>query len=184
MVAVIVLASLPTIPLATWMLSPERFLAYEGAIGFKPRKAEVHHEGPLPQPMGDQFGWPEMVREVAGIYDSLPPSDRAKTGIFANNYGEAGAIDLFGPALGLPRAYSRHQNHWFWGPPAQDYRNLIVLQGDAEDMRRRCDSFQAYPHFNRFGMAEENMPIYVCRGLNVDLRRIWSGRAPLELAVP
>src|SRR5205823_5075951 len=122
------------------MLSPERFLVYARAIGFRPQKAEVHHEGPLPQPMGDQFGWPEMAREVAAIYRSLPPGERAATGIFANNYGEAGAINHFGPALGLPRAYSRHQNHWYWGPPAVNYRNFIILQGDVEDMRRRCAS--------------------------------------------
>jgi hypothetical protein len=171
--AVLVVLALPFVPLVTWMLPPERYIAYTNALGIHPSKAEVHHEGPLPQPIGDQFGWPELVSEVARIYDSLPLSERAKTGVFANNYGEAGAINLFGPALGLPRAYSRHQNHWYWGPPAQDYRNLIVLQGDAEDMHRRCGSVQAYPHFDRFGMAEENTPIYLCRGLNIDLRQIW-----------
>ena len=169
----IVLGALPLVPLFTCMLSPENYVAYEKALGFSPSKAEVRHEGPLPQPIGDQFGWPELVSEVARIYDSLPEAERAKTGIFANNYGEAGAVNLFGPALGLPRAYSRHQNHWYWGPPSEDYRNFIVLQGDAEDMRRRCASFQSYPHFERFGMAEENTPIYLCRDLNVDLRRIW-----------
>ena len=66
---------------------------------FKPAKAEVHHESLLPQPVADQFGWPEMVREVAAIYNSLPPEERANTGIWAGNYGEAGAINVFGPAV-------------------------------------------------------------------------------------
>jgi 4-amino-4-deoxy-L-arabinose transferase-like glycosyltransferase len=60
-IAIIVLATFPAIPLATWMLPPERLLAYQNAIGFKPAKAEVHHESLLPQPVADQFGWPEMV---------------------------------------------------------------------------------------------------------------------------
>lgn len=173
-VAVVLLATLPAFPLATWMLSPERFLAYEEAIGFKPARAEVHHEGLLPQPMGDQFGWPEMVREVSGIYGSLPPAERAVTGIFCGNYGEAGAVNLFGPAYGLPRAYSRHQNHWYWGPPAEDYRNLIVLQWSREDVEDNCATWQAFPHEERFGMAEENVPIHLCRGVKFDLRKIWS----------
>jgi hypothetical protein len=97
LVAIILLAALPAIPLVTWMLPPERLLAYQNAIGFKPAKAEVHHEALLPQPVADQFGWPEMVREVAAIYNSLPPEDRAQTGIWAGNYGEAGAINQFGP---------------------------------------------------------------------------------------
>ena len=173
-VAAILLAALPAIPLATWFLPPEKFLAYEGAIGFHPSKSEVAHEGLLPQPMGDQFGWPEMVREVAGIYGALPPAERARTGIFTGNYGEAGAVNLFGPAYGLPRAYSRHQNHWYWGPPAEDYRNLIVLQWSREDVEDNCASWQAFPHEVRFGMAEENVPIYLCRDVKFDLRKIWS----------
>ncbi|MBZ5536477.1 MAG: glycosyltransferase family 39 protein [Acidobacteriia bacterium] len=172
-VAIILLGAVPTIPLATWMLQPERFLAYEEAIGFKPRKVEVHHEGLLPQPMGDQFGWPEMVGEVARIYNSLPPDERAQTGIFTGNYGEAGAINLFGPRYGLPEAYSRHQNHWYWGPPKEHYKNLIVLQWSREDVQDNCAAWQAFEHNERFGMGEENTPIYLCRGALFDLQKIW-----------
>ncbi|HEX9162101.1 MAG TPA: glycosyltransferase family 39 protein [Thermoanaerobaculia bacterium] len=171
--AIVILAAIPTTPLATWMLPPERYIAYEQALGFKPQKAEVHHEGLLPQPMGDQFGWPEMARDVAKIYDSLPPAERAQTGIWAGNYGEAGAINEFGPALGLPHAYSRHQNHWFWGPPPVSYRNFIVLQWSRDDVESNCGSFEGFPHDERFGMGEENTLIYLCRGAKFDVRKIW-----------
>ena len=172
-VAIILLVTVPTIPLATWMLTPERYLAYEEAIGFKPSKAEVHHEGLLPQPMGDQFGWPEMAHQVGDIYNSLPPAERAKTGIFAGNYGEAGAINMFGPQYGLPRAWSRHQNHWYWGPPTEPYENLIVIQWGIDDVKDNCTSWQAFVHYERFGMAEENTPIYYCRGAQFDIQKIW-----------
>jgi hypothetical protein len=172
-VAVIVLAALPAVPMATWILPPERLLAYQNALGFKPSKAEVHHESLLPQPIADQFGWPEMAREVAAIYNSLPPEDRAQTGIWASNYGEAGAINEFGPQYGLPQAYSRHQNHWYWGPPPQVYKNLIVIQWSLDDMRDNCTSFQAFDHYQRFGMGEENHPIYLCRGVEFDIQKIW-----------
>jgi hypothetical protein len=172
-VAIIVLASLPAIPLVTWMLPPERLLAYQTAIGFKPAKAEVSHESLLPQPIADQFGWPEMAREVANIYNSLSPEDRAQTGIWAGNYGEAGAINQFGPPYGLPRAYSRHQNHWYWGPPPQVYKNLIVIQWSLDDVRENCTSFQPFDHYERFGMGEENQPMYLCRGVTFDIQKIW-----------
>lgn len=172
--AVLIAGGLVTLPLATWMLSPERYIAYEEALGFRPQKAEVHHEGLLPQPIGDQFGWPELARDVAAIYASLPPEERARTGILAGNYGEAGAINLFGPALGLPRAYSRHQNHWYWGPPRESPANLIFLQFDLDTVRDNCKSFEAFPHEARFGMGEENAPIYLCRGVEFDLRQVWS----------
>jgi hypothetical protein len=172
-IAIIVLASLPALPLDTWMLPPERLLAYQNAIGFKPAKAEVHMQSLLNQPVADQFGWPEMAREVAAIYNSLPPEDRAQTGIWAGNYGEAGAINEFGPQYGLPRAYSRHQNHWYWGPPPQVYKNLIVIQWSLDDVRDNCTSFQPFEHYQRFGMGEENQPIYLCRGVEFDIQKIW-----------
>ena len=172
-VAIIVLAALPAIPLVTWMLPPERLLAYQNAIGFKPSKAEVHHESLLPQPVADQFGWPELTAEVAAIYNSLPPDERAQTGIWAGNYGEAGAINEFGPRYGLPRAWSRHQNHWYWGPPPQVFKNLIVIQWSLDDVRDNCTSFQAFEHYQRFGMDEENTPIYLCRGVTFDIQKIW-----------
>jgi hypothetical protein len=172
-VAIIVLAAIPAIPMVTWMLPPERLLAYQNAIGFKPAKMEVHHESLLNQPIADQFGWPEMAREVAAIYNSLPPEERSQTGIWAGNYGEAGAINLFGPQYGLPTAYSRHQNHWYWGPPPQVYKNLIVIQWSLDDVRDNCTSFQAFEHYERFGMGEENQSMYLCRGVEFDIQKIW-----------
>ncbi|MGA9529676.1 MAG: glycosyltransferase family 39 protein [Terriglobales bacterium] len=171
--AFVVISTVPAIPISTWYLPPERFLAYEELVGIKPGKAEVKQESLLPQPVADQFGWPEMVDEIAGIYDSLSPEDRAQTGIWAGNYGEAGAVNLFGPKLGLPRAYSRHQNHWYWGPPPIVYKNLIVIEWGLDDVRDNCTSYQAFEHYQRFGMGEENTPIYLCRGVTFDIQKIW-----------
>jgi hypothetical protein len=171
--AVLIAGGLITMPLATWMLSPERYIAYERTLGFKHQKEEVGHEGPLPQPVGDQFGWPEMVRQVADIYHTLPAAERVRTGILTGNYGEAGAINLWGPKYGLPRAYSRHQNHWYWGPPPEEYTSLILLQYNLESVQKRCTSFEAFAHHDRWGMGEENTPIYLCRGTKVDLRKTW-----------
>jgi hypothetical protein len=173
-VAVILITTLPFVPLSTFMLPPERLLVYQSALGFKPAKAEVHMQSLLMQPIADQFGWPEMVKEVADIYNSLPPDQRAETGIWAGNYGEAGAINQFGPQYGLPRAWSRHQNHWYWGPPPQVYKNLIVIQWSLDDVKDNCTSYQAFGHYERFGMGEENgQLIYLCRSVRFDIQKIW-----------
>jgi Dolichyl-phosphate-mannose-protein mannosyltransferase len=171
--AIIVISSLPLLPMFTWMLPPEKLLAYQNAIGFRVAKQEVHHESLLMQPIADQFGWPELVCQVADIYNSLPTSERAETGIWAGNYGEAGAVNLFGPKFGLPTAYSRHQNLWYWGPPPQVYKNLIVIEWSLEDVQDNCTSYQTFDHYQRFGMGEENMPIYLCRGVKFDIQKIW-----------
>ncbi|MFZ0335175.1 MAG: glycosyltransferase family 39 protein [Candidatus Acidiferrales bacterium] len=170
--AIIILGGI-LVPLFTPMLSPQTYLVYQQALNIRFNKTEVHHEGVLPQFLGDQFGWPEMVHQVAEIYNSLSPDERAQTGIFTGNYGEAGAIDLFGPAYGLPRAYSRHQNYWYWGPPPVVYKNLIVLEWSREDVQDNCTSWLAFPHYAPFGMSEENTPIYLCRGAEFDIQKIW-----------
>jgi len=171
--AMIVLVTVPLIPMFTWVLPPERLLAFQNTIGWKPAKQEVHHESLLMQPIADQFGWPELAKQVADIYNSLPPEERAQTGIWAGNYGEAGAVNQFGPQYGLPTAYSRHQNHWYWGPPPQVYKNLIVIQWGLDDVQDNCTSYQAFEHYDRWGMGEENAPIYLCRGVKFNIQKIW-----------
>ena len=158
------------------ILPPEALLAYQRRLGAAPPKTEVRHEGPLEQRLGDQFGWEQLVADVARIYRSLPLEERARTGIFASNYGEAGAINLFGPAYGLPPAICAHQSHYFWGPPASEVDTLIWLQWDREGIERRCRSVeQAGRHFHPWGMAEENRAIYICRGLRAPLPELWPG---------
>ncbi len=161
-------------PLALPILEPAAYVAYQQRLGVAPEKTEVAHEGPLPQLWGDQFGWPELVSEIARIYNSLPPDERARTGIFASNYGEAGAINLFGPALGLPPAICAHQTHSMWGPGDFDGDTLIWLQWEPEWLEDRCASVEIVgENHHPWGMAEENRPILLCRELTAPLADQW-----------
>lgn len=170
----VLVAGAATAPLVLPILSPERFVAYEEALGFAPPKTEGGHRGPLPQIFGDQFGWEELVAEVARVYNSLPSGERARTAIFANNYGEAGAVNLFGPKHGLPPAVSAHQTHFFWGPRGYTGEIVIVLQGDRDELAQVFESVErAGEHHHPWGMEEENGPIYLCRGLKTPLPDLW-----------
>jgi len=173
-VALVLAAGAVTAPLSLPILSPERYVAYEKALGFAPPKTEVPHRGPLPQLFGDQFGWEELVAEVARIYNSLPAAERGRTAIFANNYGEAGAINLFGPRHGLPPAISGHQTHYFWGPRDHTGEIVIVLQSDRDELEQVFESVEeAGEHRHPWGMEEENNPIYLCRGLKTPFSELW-----------
>lgn len=161
------------IPALLPFLSPGKLLAYQQAIGLKPAKVEVRHEGPLDQRLGDQFGWPELVDEVAHVYQSLPPEECANTAIYAANYGEAGAVNHLGSARGLPAAICAHQAHSLWTPPVRDYSIYICL-GCDEELSRVFESVQiAAVHHHPWGMAEENRPIYLCRKPKVSIRELW-----------
>jgi hypothetical protein len=174
LLALVAVAGALLAPLALPLLSPAGYVAYSRTLGTEPPRTEVAHRGRLPQVFGDQFGWPELAAEVARIYHALPPRERAVAAIFANNYGEAGAINLFGPALGLPTAISAHQTYFFWGPRGNRGDVVIVLQDDREDLERLCASVEeAGRHDHPWGMAEENGPIFVCRGLRVPFEQLW-----------
>lgn len=80
--------------------------------------------------VGETIGWPRLVATVAAVARELP-AGRPPV-ILTRNYGEAGAIDRYGPALGLPRAYSGHNAYGDWGSPADDAAPVIAVGfGDA-----------------------------------------------------
>lgn len=172
-VTVIAVAGAVIAPLALPLLSPQNYVAYTEKLHVSPSKTEVNHNGPLPQFLGDQFGWPELVEQVASIYNAMPAEQRARTAILAGNYGEAGAIDLFGPKYGLPTALSGHQNHYYWGTRGFTGDTVITIQYGPRYLGEICDSVQeAAVHTSRWGMAEENHAIYVCH-LKQPLAAIW-----------
>jgi hypothetical protein len=161
-------------PMALPVLPVETLIRYQDALGLKPPKTEVGHAGALPQHFGDMFGWPEMVEQVARVYHSLPPEERARAGIYANNYGEAGAIDFFGARHGLPKAISPHQNYFLWGPRDYTGEVLILMQSKRADAERNCGSVEeaarvAHP----YAMREEQYTIHICRNLKKPLRELW-----------
>jgi hypothetical protein len=167
-------AGLEVAPAVLPLLSPQDQVAYRAKMHIVSKKAEVHHDGPLPQMFGDQFGWLELVSEVAAFYNSLPPDQRAQTAILAGNYGEAGAIDLFGPKYGLPTAVSGHQNHYFWGTMGFTGKNLITIQYGPRYLSTICNSVEKVgDHYHPWGMVEENHAIFFCRGLKKPLAEIW-----------
>jgi hypothetical protein len=161
-------------PIALPLLSPANHVAFQKKLGLAPPKTEVAHVGPLPQLWGDQFGWPELVEDIAAIYNAMPEAERLRTGIYASNYGEAGAINLFGPQHGLPPAICAHQTHSMWGPG--DFRGdmMIWLQWEPEWLENRCGSVEIVgEHHHPWGMAEENRPILLCRDLSPSLAEQW-----------
>ena len=125
-------------PLAVPVLSAENFIAYQATLGLRPKALERKTMGVLPQHYADQFGWEELVATVNRAWARLSPEQRARTGLYAQNYGEAGALDFFGPREHLPPALSGHNQYWLWGRSAPNVDGLLIVGGDAEDHRAEC----------------------------------------------
>ena len=156
------------------ILAPETFIRYAQATGIEQPRIETHRMGPLPQLFADRFGWREMAEVVAGIYHRLPPEEQAKTAIFGQNYGQAGAIDLFGPELGLPKALSGHLAYHDWGPRGHTGEVMIVMDDDRETLERIFDSVEwAGRVEHRYSMPYQHFDVFVCRRPRVTLAEIW-----------
>jgi hypothetical protein len=173
-VGLIVIAGLAFAPLALPILSVETFIGYQQALGVEPPKAEHQDTGPLPQHFADEFGWEDMTREVARVFDSLTPEERSRTAIFANSYGQAGAIDFFGPRYGLPKAISNHQNYWYWGPRNYEGDIVIVLGSDGSGDREHFRTVEAVGRVaHPYSRRDEHYDIFLCRGLASKLADVW-----------
>jgi len=173
-VVLIVVAGAVLLPTVLPVLPVETYIRYQKALGFEPPKTENQNTGPLPQYFADEFGWEDLTREVARVYLSLSPEERARTAIFANSYGQAGAIDFFGPKYGLPKSISNHQSYWLWGP--RDYTGdiVIVLGSDGEGDREHFETVEAVGHVaHPYSRRDEHYDIFLCRGLHQNLKEIW-----------
>jgi hypothetical protein len=123
-----------------------------------------------------------MAAKVSAIYQALPPADRARAVFFGRNYGEAAAVEVYGPALGGPPAISGHNNYFLWGPKGYDGSVVITLGGDRAQlsgMFRRVeiagevDCPYAMPY-------ETHLPIYVLREPRQSLATMWPRLRDIE----
>ena len=161
-------------PMMIPVLPVETYIRYTQIIGFQPPPIETHRLGPLHQLYADQFGWEEMAAATARAYHALPPDVRAKTAIFGNNYGQAGAIDFFGPKYGLPKAIATHQNYYFWGPRDYTGESLLILGDTKADAARVCKEVEEVGEvYHRYSMPYQHFKILHCRGLKVPIEELW-----------
>lgn len=128
----------------------------------------------------EMVGWEDLTSTVAQVYESLPPSERADTLIFAGNYGEAGAMSLYGPKVGLPATISPVNTYYYWSQnnlKASTYivlgytgRQLAYLQTRWVDVQPVVTSIT-----NRYSIENEetHYQIYLCRRPKVPMNELW-----------
>jgi hypothetical protein len=156
------------------LLPPETYIRYVKATHLQPPPIENARLGPLPQLFADQFGWEDMAAAVARVYHSLPADVRPRTAIFAENYGQAGAIDLFGPRYGLPPAIGGHQNYFLWGPRGATGESMIVMAGSRKDLESKFASVQKVAFVSHpYAMPYEHINIFYCQGFKLSLADAW-----------
>jgi Dolichyl-phosphate-mannose-protein mannosyltransferase len=165
-VRVLLVSGALMLPVTVPVLSPDGFIAYMKYLPMKlPVMEHSHARAVLPQWYADQFGWEEIVAETAVAWSRIPAAERQDCGIFAQDYGQAGAIDFLGRRYGLPQSLSGHQTWFLWGPRGYSGNCLIVL----DDRRKRLEELWEQVEYvgqsadNPYAL-EKQIDVYICHG--------------------
>jgi 4-amino-4-deoxy-L-arabinose transferase-like glycosyltransferase len=124
--------------------------------------------------VGETIGWPEFARTVAGVYRGLP--DRGRAVIVTRNYGQAGAIDRYGPDLGLPGANSGHNAYGDWGPPPNGAAPVIAVglpRDELTDQLRDCRPATTIDNGLDVDNDEQGTEVFVCAGPRGSWSAVW-----------
>ena len=165
-VIVLVASGIHLLPITVPVYSPDRFLAYTKTLPFKlPVMEHSHARAALPQWYADQFGWKEIVDETAVAWNKLNPAERSDCGIFAQDYGQAGAIDFLGGQYGLPKSLSGHQTWYLWGPRTYSGNCMIVLNDNRETLQKYWTNVEyvGTSADNPYAL-EKQLDVFICRG--------------------
>jgi 4-amino-4-deoxy-L-arabinose transferase-like glycosyltransferase len=162
-------------PIAMPLVPANRLVAYSNAIGLHVSSDERHPKGKLSDYFANMFGWQKLAALVASVYETLPPEDQARCGIFTRNYMQAGAIDFFGRQFCLPRAVSGHNNYWLWGTQGYTGEVMIVLGGDAATLQKYFGEVTERARFwdEYVQPSLDGLRIFVVRNPRLPLASLW-----------
>ncbi|MHC4326936.1 MAG: glycosyltransferase family 39 protein, partial [Planctomycetota bacterium] len=153
------------VPFVRPVLSLELFVKYTGRSVWEGIKGERHDLGRLPQHFHDRFGWEEMTESVRLVYDRLSEKDKARACVLMGNYGEAGAIWVFGEQHGLPKPISGHLQYYLWGPRGHSGEVVISMGIKQESLKNHFGDIKvAHLHGCRWAIPyEKYLDVHVCR---------------------
>ena len=168
-------AGLALAPLVVPLLPPSTLARYSAALGAN-QSGERGKTSPIPQLLADRTGWESYVDDVERVYKSLSPEDRQRAIIYAPSYGQAGAIELLGPARGLPRVIGAQNTYWHWSSGHTNTEVLIAVDASARRLRGlfrdvrvagrvECDYCMSW---------RNNVEILVARGSIAPMESTWA----------
>jgi hypothetical protein len=163
-------------PVTLPVLLPESYIRYTSTIGVSQPALEHRRTSALPQLFADRFGWPEMAQAVARAYHAIPAPERERTAVFGQDYGQAGAIDFYGPKLGLPKALSGHLSYWYWGPRGYSGATMLVMGDRREVLEEKFERVEKVGSVSHpYAMASQQWDLFLCRDPKgwTNLAEIW-----------
>lgn len=179
-VVVLLAFGLIVLPLGVPFLPPPLMAEYARSLGVTAAvRTNTGETGTLPQDFADMLGWPEQAAAVAEVYHALPDVQQEQAVLVAGNYGEAGALDFYGPRYGLPEVVSPAGSYWFFGPGEKPGEVVITLGIPADSLRSLFDSVERVVTIGHPWAVEEerHVTINVAQGARTTLQDLWPSLA-------
>jgi hypothetical protein len=164
------------LPMSLPILKPDRYIRFMHKIGME--NSQRWEEGDyheLPQDYADMIGWEELTQIVYDAYQGLTPAEKERCTIFANNYGEAGAINFYGKKLGLPPAISFNDSYLYWAPDSIS-GDILIKAGESDDMVEMFNYVQIVGRITTENAREEGLPVYLFKNPKTDVGKYYYDR--------
>jgi 4-amino-4-deoxy-L-arabinose transferase-like glycosyltransferase len=175
-VAVTAVFGLLGLPIALPILTPGGTASYIGAmhLDFTRRNNQGGLEV-LPQDFADMMGWEAQAEAMARAYRELTPEQRPQAVIGASNYGRAGALDYYGPRLGLPPVVSSAGSYWFFGPGPLPGNVALIIEDDDQALKRFWEEVRPVAQIHsEWSVGEErDTSIWLCLRPRTTLQEMW-----------
>jgi len=169
---------LVVLPLGLPLVPPQPMARYAAALGIgAPTQTNTGGTLPLPQDYADMLGWKAKAEAVGRTVATLTPEERERTVLFGANYGQAGALDLYGRRFGLPPVVSLAGSFSHFGPGTRPGDIVVFLGVEPGDLRTfTCGSTNVVARVaNPWGVDEEqDVPVLLCRDPVMTLQELWN----------
>jgi hypothetical protein len=157
-----IVTALPLLPYSLPVLTHEQMAAYSEPMAPLTNRWEDGNIYNIPQDYADMTGWQDLADSVIDFYAALPDSQKKATWIFAENYGQAGAILFYGKQHGLPEPVSFSDNFLFWAPDSITQGPLIYINDDLGDIDDYFGSCKRVAQINNIYFRENGLMVYFC----------------------
>lgn len=167
-VIVTLLPSVYFIPELTPILPIEKYVEYA-------QLEENNGRVELTGDYADMFGWEEQVKLVDSVYQSLSAIEKEHCVLWAENYGEAGALKILGKKYNLPNPISRHGSFWSWGYANENAKVWISIGNEKQSVEYVFEEVELVKLItHKYAVEEENgIPLYICRKPKIDIEKWW-----------
>ena len=174
LVSIVVVPFLIACPLFLPVLHEEALVRYQARLGLLPRAEERGHAPTqLPVIFASMLGFEDRVRAVARVYRALPEGERAATAIFGAGYGNAAAVDYFGPRYGLPKAIGGHNSYWLWGPRGYTGEVVITIGAAQCDLEGVFEEVRLVEVVNSPYAQDRDVAVHLCRRMKLPMSVLW-----------